>query len=479
MKQIETNLLKILNAACEDSEFIENIRYLLNADVLTSLEEDLCKSILQSMEIIHDRNLSKNLDKLEIENCSLENIETINYSKMFEEIDKLIYKRREEENKDLIENALEDSLNHKYDIQSLEVFFNRYAQEIKINDDKTLENLSDIEEPLEETISTANEYIDEITGGIQKGNITTIVGMYDIYKSMWALNIAYDCLKEGMNVLYISLGTNKAELYKRFFSRHSVEKQFEKPITISQMTYNKEIYQQVYNDFKSSFVDNLIIFDETYLSISTQYSLQKLIVYAQNKFLENKGKGIDLIVIDDFSNMTIDNGRRTITNRSNIINTYFKYLKNQAKNLLGTKVKIPIITTISASKNSMYLLENNCDFCLDYIDEEVKVLSDIILTIYGNSSLRRSIEARIKVLKSNKEIMLESTTKSINIEYWHMKYSDVDEELEEAIQKGVQERTTDNHIDTISNLISPQQNNETSIYNNMSIDELMEWSQNI
>ena len=43
-------------------------------------------------------------------------------------------------------------------------------------------------------------------------------------------------------------------------------------------------------------------------------------------------KGIDLIIIDDFTYMKLETNKRSIINKNIIANDYYKYLRNQSKN---------------------------------------------------------------------------------------------------------------------------------------------------
>lgn len=483
---MNTEFLKILNSSCSNIDYVNNLRYLLNSTVLSEDEVELCEKMLHQVEVFHQSDLSKVLKELDvgIDTSNFDITDKMNNLQMYEKIDKLIFGRLEEQNKMLIEEALEKSAEGVYEEKALDAFFNRYVSNIKIEDDTIFEDLySPQTVRKKETISTANGYIDEVTGGIEKGSITSIVGTYDDFKSIWALNLAYKCLKNKQNVLYISLGTTKLELYKRFLTRHSKDRKFEKPLTIEEINdeSNKDLYLKIYGDFQNFFKDRLIIYDDTYLAISTQYALQKLIVYAHNEFIKRFNEGIDVIIVDDFSNMTIDNGKKTITSRSRVVNTYYKYLKHQAQSLLGYNKQVPIIVTISAAANSMISLENNCDFCLDFVDEEVKVLSDNIFTVYGNINLRRNGNMRLKVLKSTQGIMEQSKLETVDITHCHMKYAecDNDDEIEkddtieqltkqnEELEKANQE-TNQHMIDILAGRNTPCEEQE------FTLDELME-----
>lgn len=426
MKELDTTLLTILLASTDNNHFVHNMRYLLNADVLNKDEEKVCYNILKQIEMYGSINVTSVLHELAYKLDDIENCEILNYASMFTTIDEFIRTRREEENKALMKEAIESGSPQLYTDKMLETFFNRYANNITVHKDNDYEDLSEPESIIpSKTISSANEYIDDLIGGMEEGSITTIVGTYDYYKSLWAINIAYKSLKSGMNVLYLSLGTKRIEVYKRFLSRHSCDSKFGEPISVDNMNSkcDRTTYDGVYLDFEATFKKHLTIYDDNEFVVNSHYNLQRLIVYAQKEFLEKTNKGIELIVIDDFSNIKLDNGKRSITNRSNIINEYYKYLHNQAKDLLGTGARINIVITLHAINNFDYFFTNCCDFSLDFVDNEVNMLSDYIFTIYVDKNLRMNDNAKLKLLKSYDIVMEESKSEFIDYEHWHLKYA--------------------------------------------------------
>ena len=65
--------------------------------------------------------------------------------------------------------------------------------------------------------------LDRLTGGIQKGTITTIVGGPGCMKTTLAVNICYNAIKEGKNVCYLTLEETPFQLYCKVMSRASVD----------------------------------------------------------------------------------------------------------------------------------------------------------------------------------------------------------------------------------------------------------------
>lgn len=430
MKEIDIELIKILNSNCDRYDIIKIIQYLNNAKVLTIVEEKVCDSILEQIEMVGQYNITKICDKLGIENAEIQDKNGYDKYSLLEKVDDFIFKKKKEENMKVLSLSLEESSTNYITKEAASLFFNRYVDIINIQEDDVFENLEtakDYNELNKIDISTASEYIDKITLGLKNGTITTIIGDRNIYKSLWAINIAYKAIESDKNVLYISLGTNKEQVYKRFLTRHSrnIDK-FNNPISLEEInsTYNHDNYKAVYFDFKSNYISRLIIYDEEQFDISTHHSLQKLIAYAQNKFVHQLGKGIDLVIIDDFSYMKLDNGKKNICNKNIIANEYYKYLRNQSKGLLGTKECIPILITMCSSDNGYGALSNEGNYILNTVLDEVKSLSDNILTIYGDKKLESIRILKLQVIQSiNGEVMEEAKNIESECNYWYLKYN--------------------------------------------------------
>lgn len=428
MIKIDKDLLFILSSNCDKKAYRANIVFLINSGVLTKIEMDICNSVCRNLDAYNVTHLENVLLLKHIDFSDLEHLTMISYSEMYEKINQLIEKRYKEEYQKIISES-EDSLNKAiYDEKALSLFFKRYAEKIDINESSVFENLEQ-DPAMQENkkgISSGNQFIDDVSGGILYSDVTTIIGSTATERTLWAINIAYKALKEKKNVLYISLDFNEAEIYKRLFSRHSCDRKFNQKINPDYLynDYDKEVYTQVYMDFKNFFFNHLFLYDKEKISINSLYSLQKLIVYAENKCLDKNDCGIDLIIIDGFSNIRLEINNKTINNSARIINEYYKYLKNQANNFLCTNKEIPIVVTSPPDKGSAIYLINNCEYLLDYVSNEMVNLSDSVFTIKWDEYSRKSNKVYLKILKSPLKIMEEAKICPADIAYCHLKYSE-------------------------------------------------------
>lgn len=75
-------------------------------------------------------------------------------------------------------------------------------------------------------ISTCVKALDKITGGIQKGKLTSILGATSCFKTTWALNIVYAAQIQGLNTLYFTLEVSKEDIRADLLSRYSNQEKF-------------------------------------------------------------------------------------------------------------------------------------------------------------------------------------------------------------------------------------------------------------
>lgn len=437
MQEIDEELIKIFKTELSTEELVANIKHLLNANVLNNVEIQLCEKILEQIEIIGIQDLESILKILKIDINNFSDILGYEKNQILEKIDNLIMVRKEIEDKKIQSLAMKNMSKGILDKETIDVFFNRYTEAIKIKESNVLESLINIDEDATVEISTSCSRIDYLIDGLENGTITTITGnkTYQTddgniksvnadYKGLWAINIVYKALLKNKNVLYIALGKNESNVYKALLSKHSCSDTFDRPLSYADLTSKKEavkdVLLKVYEDFKDKYQNNIIVFDENQFNISTHHNLQRLIAYSEKKFKDLSGKGLDLIVLDDFTYMKLEIKRKSIVNKNIIANDYYKFLKNQAKNLLGTGRKIPILLTIDPIDNGLGASKNVGNYVLDFLLYEVQALSDNVLSIYGNPNLNSAHSVKTQILKSKKEIMTESVAVRADIKYYNM-----------------------------------------------------------
>ncbi len=432
-KSLDLEFLKLMSSRVQFSDLISAIHQLQNMDVLSLEEQIFCSKILEQIEMNNKIDIYAIAKEMEFDDIpdDIKGYEEVEY---FNQVDDFIKKRKELFYEADCAEALGGVKNNNITKKITNLVFERYSSIIDIPEEDNYNNLEKLEEPSKEEISTAIKSVDDTLGGLPNG-LTVIVGGEGIGKSMWALNIGYQAITSNKNVLYFALGCSEENIYQRLLERHSCNKdKFEKEFCFEDLRNDYDVtnYKVIYNDFKNTCLSNLIIFDEKQFLISTHYNLQKLIVAAQKRFIQNTDNGIDLIIIDDFSYMKLDKGRQCITTQEVIVNEYFNYLRDQSKNLLGTKKKIPILVTISPNKNAKYMdvgqLYNN-------VISTIRLLSDNIFVTNSNSILQENNMLAIGVLQTfNGKVLKEEHSIKCNYKQWCIQYEEDEKSTKQKLK---------------------------------------------
>lgn len=398
----------------------ETIEYLKSEDVLSSEELKLCEDCVGNLEI-NGRTYIENIITDDIE------IHKYDYSEIDSKIEEFVATRKCIELKDMLDNL---TLENMYSKENMTKYFKGYTDRIHSSIDTTiLDELDDLEifydRKEEIDISTACEEVDGYCFGLPRGSITTIIGNEGSFKSMWAVNAAYQAIYDGKNVMYLTAGVDKATVIKRFLSRHSNQaEKFERPLSINGFN-NKENFnlrERIILDFQENYKGKIIYFDKSDLTIPSGKSLKRLIAEAHSHFLKTTDSGLDLIVVDDMTNLSFYNGKQTLTSRGSVIEGYYKVLKELSRNLFGTGFSCSVLCTHKDKDNGTFATKNNGNYTLNVINEQIVFWSDCILTIYDPSSLREIKEqARVKVLKTlSGDVMDREITIKVDYTKWFL-----------------------------------------------------------
>lgn len=432
--EISKGLLKILNSPWDNKELINYIQDLFKAKVLSKDEIILCKNIIEQVEVKSSVSISSAFAELKIY-CNWERDARYEKKDLQFVSDYYLGGRIESQLREQARVAFKNSGDGVFNGTDTSLFFNRYTDVIGVKQETTLEDfLSPFDKVSieENNLVLTCESIDKLlNGGLMGGQVTTIFGDSGAAKSLCSLNIAYTAISQGKNVLYFSLGLSKQDLNKRFILRHSYDLKFENELIYDdeeEEFYDKELLEEVCKDFYNNLSGNLIVFDESYFDISTARSLLKLFAVAERDFKKVNQHGIDLIIIDDFTYMKLDNGLKLITTKSKIQDEYYCFLRNQSKNLLGMKRMIPIVVTYSIDKKYYSYFNENDTFGQFMIPEIIESLSDNVLAIRMDNNQQLKITLAKPYAKSDEDYRFVPIDACI--QNWYLGYNNEDETLQ-------------------------------------------------
>lgn len=208
-------------------------------------------------------------------------------------------------------------------------------------------------------------------------------------KTTYSSNIAYGALKQGKNVLYLSLEEPAMQLFSKWLSRCSVDTGTpipQKDIVQRNLDDKQKqiLFSTVIEKF-NSYEGKLYIVDEQQLpdySITTMESKFKEI---DKLAREETGHGIDLLVVDHIQILKFAvSGLDTIAT----INMYTSFFRQQSLSWLHEKRPISVILLSQANREGYsYAQKNEGQYLSQHVAEgsEVERASSYIVSVYTDS----------------------------------------------------------------------------------------------
>ena len=243
-----------------------------------------------------------------------------------------------------------------------------------------------------EGISFLCPAIDERTGGISEGELCTILGASGSMKTTYSSNIAYNAVKKGKNVIFLSLEEQPFQLYCKWLSRASVD--------LGRNLSTQDIIQHKLNEkdtnrlldevepYFKGLSGNLYLLGERDL---WNYSLQTL----EDKFREidfiaqeQTGHGIDLLVVDHIQLLKYSAESMDPTNT---INMYVSFFRQQCLSWLHEDRSIAVILLSQANREGYkYAEKNDGAYLPTHVAEASEVIraSSYIISVYTDATVQ-------------------------------------------------------------------------------------------
>ncbi len=398
------NFLRLVHSEINNSKNIVNdLKYLLDTKVLDKDEVKIIDYILSCIETTGIvPNYSDVLNKFHLDNEDYNNFQSIATEDLTTYLQTFILEYKQYKSKKLFDRFKKLSTTSLVPKEMIDTFTNNFFNEHKLKDTNLIEDLENINEYLKkDCFLTGYSEIDEATGGIPFGSLTAVTGSLDDDKSIFTLNVAYNAILQGKNVLYFSIGCSSKRTLLKFLVRHSCT--FANiPFSLTDLENNKydiDSYNKTLDDFKDKYMKHLIIIDESNFDFFNTTVLIRLFIYNNEQFKSTTNCGIDIVFIDDLSFMKLENNKRlNITNMNMILNTYLSFLRQQCKNFLNTGSSIIVIVSIRGTDYGLYKAECNGEyFSLDCNYKEVQTLCDNIISVCKQ---KQSLLLKIQLVKS-------------------------------------------------------------------------------
>lgn len=260
-----------------------------------------------------------------------------------------------------------------------------------------------------ESIKTGVSQIDKSIGGLHAGTITVLAGYTGSYKTTWALNIAYNAISEGKNVLYLSLEVIKEYIIYNLLSRHSFDDKFKIHLDNSKLKRreldDKEydyLEKNIYKDF-NKLPGRIFVVDETELESYSFYSLENKFREIEKLAIKETGHGIDMLVVDHAQLLKYDENMKGIGNETNIVNAYVSFFRQQALNFIKENKQVVVLILSQTSRDGWKKASKN-EGCYDLTaladSNELERAASLVLTVYCSTSLKQVKEAKVQILKN-------------------------------------------------------------------------------
>lgn len=234
--------------------------------------------------------------------------------------------------------------------------------------------------------------IDKLTGGISEGELCVILGASGSMKTTYSSNIAFNSLKLGKNVLYLSLEEQPMNLYCKWLSRASVD--VGKPLeakAIIQHTLNEKELDILFNEVEPYFKSlegKLYIVGEQELGDYSLTSFDSVFKDIDRRAKEETGHGIDLLVVDHIQliKFAVSNSDPT-----NVINMYVSFFRQQCLSWLHEKRSIVVILLSQANREGLaYAQKHDGEYLAQHVAEASEIIraASYIISVFTDSDIQ-------------------------------------------------------------------------------------------
>lgn len=257
-------------------------------------------------------------------------------------------------------------------------------------------------------IPTGVEIIDSTTGGLQKGTVTTLFGFTGSMKTTWALNIAYNAMKEGKNVCYLSLEVSKLHIAYNLLSRTSFEPDLKIPIEhrdIKRHKLNKDKEEFLFNKvlpYFNNLPGKIYVLDETDMEGYSLFALESKMSDIDKLAKEKTGKGIDLLVVDHAQLLKFSKDMSSAGLETSIINQYVSFFRQQCMNFIKEKRSISVLILSQANRGGWeWAVKHDGSYQLTALAEanELERASSMVMSVFSSDPLKQVKRAKVQLLK--------------------------------------------------------------------------------
>lgn len=313
------------------------------------------------------------------------------------------------------------------------------------------------------TIKTGIKDLDKIVGGLEFGTLNTIAGFTGSGKTTLAVNIAYNALLAGFNVLYVSLEVSKEHIMYNMFSRHSLDIPNINGIKhndIKKQRLSDEDYETLYKKVYPSFINlpgKLYVVDDSDIENKYGLDLTEIIKNINKLCLRETNKPISLLVVDHAQLLKYGSGAKSPMIEYAIINNFVAKLRKLSCCLDEDKHKCCVLLVSQVNREGAAKITKEKLFSKEHIAEasEVERSSNIIIGVNIFEDIRGKIAYQLLKSRDTKTMEKLGLTK---YDGEHYRIGDVSQTVEKpisyeeamrALAKKLQKPTCENALDDI------------------------------
>lgn len=244
--------------------------------------------------------------------------------------------------------------------------------------------------------------LDRRTGGIMSGTVCTLLGGPGSMKTTTAVNIAYNAMKDGKNVAFLSLEETPLVLYGKLLSRVSVD--VGKQLSVKDITQNSldekdkdVLLNEVEPYLNKEVLGRIYIIGEqdlgNYSANTIESKLKEADLLAKRESAERgngEDHGIDLLVVDHIQLL-----KYAISGKDEfaVINYYVSFFRQQSLSFLHQKREIAVMLLSQANREGLhYAQRHDGQYLMQHVAEasEIERSSTYIISVYTDATVQIS-----------------------------------------------------------------------------------------
>lgn len=250
------------------------------------------------------------------------------------------------------------------------------------------------------------------TGGIVNGTLSVIMGCSGSMKTTYSVNLCYNAIKNGKNVLYLSLEETPFQLYSKLLSRVSMDVNPQKGLqhkdiiqhNLSEM--DEEYMFEKVSPYLEELKGNFLIAGESELAnydfMILESKIKEIDQVMKQMSKEKNGEenhGIDILVVDHIQLLKYaDSSKDPIS----LINTYVSFFRKQSLNFLHQKREVIVILLAQANREGIaYSKKHDGSYLIQHIDgaSEIERSASYVISVYSDAECQVSKMLKVGALK--------------------------------------------------------------------------------